>query len=150
MPDLDDQEREALAKGCREWEDRHTEACPATREFVEFLGEWMWTAALAARGDTFTRREVDEIAGLCRHMGYESAEAIVQLREEGRLSFAAHEEPALTHGRHCACSACAQEDWTNPKLAACGMHGPSCPAVYAPLNEHGIPETLPHETAADD
>jgi hypothetical protein len=41
--------REALAKGCREWEDRHTEAIPATREFAEFLGEWMWGAALAAR-----------------------------------------------------------------------------------------------------
>lgn len=44
---MSDQEREALAKGCREWEDRHTEAIPATREFAEFLGEWMWTAAIA-------------------------------------------------------------------------------------------------------
>jgi hypothetical protein len=36
----------------------------------------------------------------------------------------------VTHGRHCPCSACAQEDWTNPRLAPCGMHGPECPAVY--------------------
>lgn len=37
-----------------------------------------------------------------------------------------------THGRHCTCSACAREDWTNPNLGACGMHGPGCPAVYDP------------------
>jgi hypothetical protein len=41
----------------------------------------------------------------------------------------------VTHGRHCPCSACAQEDWTNPKLAHCGMHGPSCPPVYAPISQ---------------
>jgi hypothetical protein len=39
----------------------------------------------------------------------------------------------ITHGRHCVCSACAAEDWTNPNLAPCGMHGPSCPPVYAPI-----------------
>jgi len=33
----------------------------------------------------------------------------------------------ITHGRHCACSACVAEDWSNPALAPCGMHGPSCP-----------------------
>lgn len=38
----------------------------------------------------------------------------------------------LTHGRHCPCSACAREDWTNPDLAPCGMHGQSCPREYAP------------------
>lgn len=42
-------------------------------------------------------------------------------------------EPHVTHGRHCRCSACAREDWTNPALAPCGMHGSSCPAVYAPI-----------------
>jgi hypothetical protein len=39
----------------------------------------------------------------------------------------------VTHGRHCPCSACAREDWANPGLAHCGMHGPSCPPVYAPV-----------------
>jgi hypothetical protein len=41
----------------------------------------------------------------------------------------------ITHGRHCSCSACAREDWTQPHLAPCGMHGPTCPPVYAPLAE---------------
>lgn len=40
----------------------------------------------------------------------------------------------LTHGRHCRCSSCAREDWTNPQLAPCGMHGEACPAVYAPID----------------
>lgn len=43
----------------------------------------------------------------------------------------------ITHGRHCTCSACRQENWANPRLAACGMHGPSCPPVYAPLGAAG-------------
>jgi hypothetical protein len=43
----------------------------------------------------------------------------------------------LTHGRHCSCSACAREDWARPELAACGMHGPLCPPVYAPLGAPG-------------
>jgi hypothetical protein len=52
--------------------------------------------------------------------------------ERLRATLAAREEPRRTHGRHCPCSACAQEDWTNPNLAPCGMHGLSCPAVYDP------------------
>ena len=43
----------------------------------------------------------------------------------------------ITHGRHCRCSACAREDWTQPHLAPCGMHGSSCPLVYAPLGAPG-------------
>jgi hypothetical protein len=39
----------------------------------------------------------------------------------------------VTHGRHCPCSACAAEDWADPELAPCGMHGSSCPRVYAPV-----------------
>jgi hypothetical protein len=46
--------------------------------------------------------------------------------------FGREEEPRVTHGRHCRCTACAREDWTNPNLAPCGMHGPSCPPVYDP------------------
>jgi hypothetical protein len=42
----------------------------------------------------------------------------------------------ITHGRHCVCSACKQEDWTRIK-APCGMHGSDCPAVYAPLGAAG-------------
>lgn len=38
----------------------------------------------------------------------------------------------VTHGRHCFCSACAQQDWSEPQLAPCGMHGPGCPPRYAP------------------
>jgi protein gp37 len=47
----------------------------------------------------------------------------------------------ITHGRHCGCSACARQDWSEPQLAPCGMHGPSCPPVYSPrrsLNLAGI------------
>lgn len=47
-----------------------------------------------------------------------------------------HREPLqkrITHGRHCTCTACRATDWTNPDLAGCGMHGDSCPRVYAPL-----------------
>lgn len=39
----------------------------------------------------------------------------------------------VTHGRHCVCSACTAQDWSEPQLAACGMHGPSCLPRYAPL-----------------
>lgn len=49
---------------------------------------------------------------------------------EARLSAA--DPPQVTHGRHCPCSACEREDWTQPHLAPCGMQGPSCPPVYAP------------------
>ena len=46
----------------------------------------------------------------------------------------AYQLPRLTHGRHCRCTPCANEDWTNPRLAHCGMHGPSCPALYDPYD----------------
>lgn len=52
----------------------------------------------------------------------------------------------VTHGRHCLCSACAREDWTRPELACCGMHGPECPANYAPAKS--IP-TEPHGYRAE-
>ena len=49
-------------------------------------------------------------------------------------------QPArITHGRHCTCSACKQEDWARPELAPCGMHGPTCPPEYAPLGGAGDP-----------
>jgi hypothetical protein len=38
----------------------------------------------------------------------------------------------LTHGRHCPCSACCYQDWSDPRLAPCGMHGKDCPPVYDP------------------
>ena len=43
----------------------------------------------------------------------------------------------ITHGRHCICSACAAEDWTDPEIAFCGMHGPWCPREYQPLGRAG-------------
>lgn len=46
--------------------------------------------------------------------------------------FAVSEIP-VTHGRHCPCSACKAEDWTDPRLAPCGMHGADCPREYAPM-----------------
>lgn len=41
----------------------------------------------------------------------------------------------LTHGRHCPCSACAHQDWSEPQLAPCGMHGHSCARIYQPINK---------------
>lgn len=58
----------------------------------------------------------------------------------------------ITHGRHCICSACAREDWTNPALV-CGMHGRACPNRYAPLGAPGDlvqhPETGEREACPD-
>lgn len=50
----------------------------------------------------------------------------------------------ITHGRHCTCGACASEDWTNPKLAPCGMHGASCPREYQPRGKAGMYEYAPN------
>lgn len=43
----------------------------------------------------------------------------------------------ITHGRHCACTACARQDWADPRLVACGMHGPDCPPRYQPFGGAG-------------
>lgn len=43
----------------------------------------------------------------------------------------------VTHGRHCKCTACARQDWGEPGLACCGMHGPGCPPRYEPLGYAG-------------
>ena len=43
----------------------------------------------------------------------------------------------ITHGRHCTCSACAREDWTQEWIAPCGMHGSSCPREYQPWGPAG-------------
>ena len=45
---------------------------------------------------------------------------------------AADKRPRITHGRHCTCTPCRVEDWTNPALAPCGMHGKDCPREYQP------------------
>ncbi len=42
----------------------------------------------------------------------------------------------ITHGRHCTCSACAREDWTDLRFV-CGMHGHECPHSYQPLGAAG-------------
>ncbi len=49
-------------------------------------------------------------------------------------------EERITHGRHCACSACSREDWTRI-TGSCGMHGKDCPNVYAPLGLAGKGQT---------
>lgn len=43
----------------------------------------------------------------------------------------------ITHGRHCVCMPCRVQDWTDPALAPCGMHGAACPSEYAPLGPAG-------------
>lgn len=59
-------------------------------------------------------------------------------------------EPRLTHGRHCPCSACALQDWSDPALAACGMHGPSCPPRYAPYHGVKLGDPAPTPTPGED
>lgn len=54
----------------------------------------------------------------------------------------------ITHGRHCICTACKNEDWTNPILAHCGMHGPSCPPRYQPFGVAGHTAEQPSHPAA--
>lgn len=49
----------------------------------------------------------------------------------------------VTHGRHCSCYACACQDWSEPGLASCGMHGASCPPEYAPLGSAGDTVAVP-------
>ena len=56
-----------------------------------------------------------------------------------RARWEAKQRPRITHGRHCTCTPCAREDWTNPALAPCGMHGKDCPQEYAPLGAAGDP-----------
>ena len=52
---------------------------------------------------------------------------------------AADKRPRITHGRHCTCTPCRVEDWTNPALAPCGMHGKDCPREYQPWGAAGDP-----------
>lgn len=56
-----------------------------------------------------------------------------------RARWEAKQRPRITHGRHCTCTPCARDDWTNPALAPCGMHGKDCPQEYAPLGAAGDP-----------
>ena len=67
---------------------------------------------------------------------------VVLARENQRLRAALSAERLtglrmVTHGRHCTCGACAAQDWTDPDLAPCGMHGPDCPALYQPWGTAG-------------
>ena len=47
------------------------------------------------------------------------------------------ETEKVTHGRHCSCRACGAQDWSEPQLAPCGMHGSKCPPVYDPRGYAG-------------
>lgn len=57
----------------------------------------------------------------------------------------------MTHGRHCRCSACGRQDWSDPMLAPCDIHGPSCPSEYQPETredwEASHPEFMARKTA---
>ena len=78
--------------------------------------------------ERFTLAEVEKIARLCRHMGYEAAEAIGELRENGDLPLAAAlpvspkprewtlEPSAEENVRASACHACVIKSVTGPLL----------------------------------
>lgn len=72
-----------------------------------------------------------------------AAKALDMLRDHGT--------ERVTHGRHCTCSACAREDWTQAGFAPCGMHGLSCPNEYRPLGAAGslVPRAA-HQGVSDD
>ena len=61
------------------------------------------------------------------------------LYNNGALSQATKREGTekVTHGRHCSCRACGAQDWSEPQLAPCGMHGSKCPPVYDPRGHAG-------------
>jgi hypothetical protein len=104
--------------------------------------------------------EREALTNFCRGRYGDTAPEATAFRAGYRAALAARGEPRRTHGRHCPCSACAREDWTNPNLAPCGMHGPSCPAIYDPYPKiaaredierpgaRGGPEPLPEERKA--
>lgn len=80
----------------------------------------------------------------------QQAEAALEEYRNGPARVEGSRAERITHGRHCICSACAREDWTRPELAACGMHGPSCPPVYAPLGAPGSYVPAPAVGAAEE
>jgi hypothetical protein len=101
-----------------------------------------------AAGDVFWDAPVEEwvtvkridVDGIEARVNGDTARLFVGLKDAlvpRCLAAASPSSGAITHGRHCVCSACAAQDWTDPKLAACGMHGPSCPPVYAPMGRAG-------------
>lgn len=42
----------------------------------------------------------------------------------------------VTHGRHCSCTPCRAQDWSEPGLAPCGMHPDGCPPDGNVTPEH--------------
>jgi hypothetical protein len=84
-------------------------------------------------GDVPGLHEMRPGAGRCEH----SAECDCQEFREHVSTPGQPDGEKITHGRHCVCSACAAQDWAELQLAPCGMHGPSCPPVYAPLGAAG-------------
>lgn len=86
---------------------------------------WRWdVAAVNAAHDVLLANRIDNF-GMAQEIVRRVSEAVTAKR--------------ITHGRHCTCGACAREDWTNPQLAPCGMHGSDCPALYQPWGPAGDP-----------
>lgn len=68
----------------------------------------------------------------------------------------------VTHGRHCSCTPCRAQDWSDPGLAPCGMHPDGCPpdpnatrdraavAIIEPLDRMKARTQREAEVEADD
>jgi hypothetical protein len=90
-------------------------------------------------------RESEAVERIVRHIagmtfpesGHPYGSIPRQLVYDARAALLANPGQRITHGRHCTCSACGREDWTNPDLAPCGMHGAGCPALYDPWGPPG-------------
>ena len=105
---------------------------PVTQPRVpDFPNELVEAAAKALRPD-YTHAQASD-----RILADESARAV--LAAVLPLIPAADKRPRITHGRHCTCTPCRVEDWTNPALAPCGMHGKDCPREYQPWGAAGDP-----------
>jgi hypothetical protein len=76
--------------------------------------------------------DLDRLAKALEEVWPYEEEAVYFAVKAADLSSAYERARAVTHGRHCPCSACAQQDWGDPMLGPCGEHGPGCARVYAP------------------
>ena len=104
-----------------------------------------WRSRLASDETVEAVAQTESFRGgpcLCSRCNDERAD-VRHLLERALASLLPVNEPEpvptqrITHGRHCTCTPCRVEDWTNPALAPCGMHGRDCPREYAPLGGAG-------------
>lgn len=138
MTDQRDQAIEAAAKALWDGEKHRSPwlseaVTEVERRFRRIRAREVIAAYEQALGESYDdlKAERDELAKRL------VAERDAHLQAEQALGGELATLQSITHGRHCACSSCAAEDWTDPRLAPCGMHGRGCPARYEALGNAG-------------